>query len=110
MSLEIIPKDKWTNFLEGFISVHETCLFNIEKLKMRNKNTLIAKDLKLRSIDIRRERVDFTTVIVGDKPGLELSHLIKEVRNITLEKDKSGNDKALYFNSTGESIVVSLMN
>ncbi len=110
MSLEIIPKDRWVNFLESFTSIHGTSMFNIEKLKMRNKNVLIAKDLQLRSINIKRNVLDITTLTLGNKPGIELSHLVKEVKNITLEKDNNGKDKALYFNSAGDNIVVLLLN
>ena len=110
MSLEIIPMDRWDNFLESFISIHGTNLFNIEKLKMRNKNILIANDLKLRAIDIKRNEFDVSTIIIGDKLGTELSHLIKEVKNITLERDINGEDKALYINSSEDNIVVSIHN
>ena len=109
MSLEIIPRDRWISFLDSFVSIHRSNLFNLEKLKMKNKNILIASDLKLRAIYINNNGYEATTIITGDKPGIELSHLINEVKNITLEKDTRGNDKALYINSSHNCVVVLIL-
>ena len=106
MSLEIIPKNSWNSFLESFALLHQSNLFNLEKLKMRNKNTLIAKDLRLRSISVNKDGYESTTIIAVDKPGNELPHLINQVKNIAVEKDANGKDKALYINSSRDNVFV----
>lgn len=106
MSLEIIPKNNWISFLESFTDIHQSNLFNLEKLKMKNKNILIAKDLRLRAISISKNEYEVAAVITADKPGDELSHLINKIKNIALEKDTNGRDKALYFISSHDCVLV----
>lgn len=106
MSLEIIPKKRWNSFLESFALLHQTHLFNLEKLKMRNKNILIAKGLRLRSISVDKDECDSTTIITENKPGNIMPHLINQVKNIALEKDTNGRDKALYINSSRDNVFV----
>jgi len=106
MSLEIIPQNSWNSFLESFASLHQSNLFNLEKLKMRNKNILIAKNLRLRSISVNKDGFESTTIITEDKPGNELPHMINQVKSIALEKDVNGKDKALYINSSRDNVFV----
>ncbi len=88
MPMQLIPRDKWLGFLEGFSRQHRQWLVNVERHGADGRTEAIAREVPLHSISAGRDNK--IVVTLGGKDTPDRDEVIWAPQDILLSERDDG--------------------
>ena len=97
MKIEKIKKQNWKDFVSVFNRLHKNWYASLQENYDEGNSKVLINEFRLKDISLNLEKGEYNNVayIHGKKDNEETNHLVLNVKNISLEKDDAGNDKAI---------------
>src|ERR1700682_344102 len=93
MSTKEIPREKWTEFFDGFSRRHEGWLVNVQVLGDLGAQTEV-RELPLTGISAGRDARKTSSIFAGDSPDVNVERLIQRPSRVFVEEEE-GAERAL---------------
>ena len=109
MYTAVIPREEWVNFFNSFSCEHHGWLVSMEIFTDEIGAQVEAKNVPLAGIavDIKGSGANNILITVGEKAGAQVTHTIRNPKQVCLERSNGGCDESLQIESvSGEQTLL----
>lgn len=99
MSIEEIPRAKWSGFFDSFSRQHEGWLANLELLEGMTDPQHGALSFEGISLDAKDDDAESIVISLATSPAEHVTHMIEHPRRVRLQRNEDGANASLEIES-----------